>query len=158
MPKSRTTSLLFRSCAELELLEPRLLYSTYDIQGVQAASLDQPQVYAIFRNSPTGNPLGGTGPDDGYAVKAFLDTGASGVLLSQEAAASDALNLARATFNGQPVQFTDIGVAGGEDFDVSTAIYGALAPVTTLGVEDLPVEAFDQSFGPVRTQINQTPA
>src|SRR5437879_6192260 len=101
MTKGQTTRLLQKVVARLESLEPRLLYSTYDIQGVQAAALDQPQVYAIFRNSPSGNPLGGTGPDDGYAVKAFLDTGASGVLLSQEAAASDALNLTRATSNGQ---------------------------------------------------------
>jgi hypothetical protein len=139
-------------------LEARYFFSTYDISGVQAAALDQPQVYAIFRNSPTGNPLGGNAPDDGYAVKAFLDTGASGILLSKEAAASDALNLTRATFNGQKVQFEDIGVAGGDFFDVSTAIYGALAGTTGLGQSDIPVEDFSQTFGPTRVQINQNDA
>lgn len=147
-----------RLITAFDRLESRVLFSTFDIIGVQAAALDQPQVYAIFRNSPTGNPLGGTGPDDGYAVKAFLDTGASGVLLSQEAAAPDALNLTRATSNGQKIQFQDVGVAGGDAFDVSTAIYGALAPVTGLGQDSIPVEDFNQSFGPTRVQINQNPA
>src|SRR5438045_419340 len=116
MAKRLPTRIVPSRSTSFELLESRLLYSTYDIQGVQAAAIDQPQVYAIFRNSPTGNPLGGNGPDDGYAVKSYLDTGASGILLSQEAAASDALNLTRATFNGEPVHFTDIGVAGGAEF------------------------------------------
>ncbi|QOV88600.1 SdrD B-like domain-containing protein [Humisphaera borealis] len=142
--------------AVIESLETRRLYSTYDIVGVQAASMDQPQVHAIFRNSATGNPLGGTGPNDGTAVKGFLDTGASGILLSQETA--DGLGIGHATVNGQPVTFADIGVAGSEEFDVSTVLYGAAAPVRSLFDGDLPVSEFDQPFGPIRAQINRSPA
>lgn len=145
-----------RHLPSFEALEPRRLYSTYDILGVQSASLDQPQIHSIFRASPTGNPFGGTSATTGYDVKAFLDTGASGILLSQETA--DALGLTRATSGGQNITFTDIGVAGGEAFDVSTPVYGALAPVRSVFDGDQPVEAFNQPFGPVRTQINQTPA
>ncbi|HEX8913863.1 MAG TPA: SdrD B-like domain-containing protein [Humisphaera sp.] len=142
--------------ASVEPLEVRSHFSTTDITGVEAAAFDQPQVHALFRNSPTGNPLGGTGPDDGYAIKAFLDTGASSVLLSQETA--QALGLDPIVYNGQQVTFHDIGVAGGEAFDVSPAVYGGLAPVRSISDGDLPVSDFDSTFGPVRTQINQNPA
>jgi hypothetical protein len=86
-------------------LEGRRLFATYDIVGVQPASLDQPQINVLFRDAPTGDPLGGTGPDDGLLIKAFLDTGASGVLLSLESA--EGLPLDAGTYNGQTVPFTD---------------------------------------------------
>ena len=141
----------------IEALESRRHFaSTYDIAGVQAASLDQPQVHAIFRTSPTGNPLGGNNPNDGIAIKAFLDTGASGVLLSLESA--QGLGLAPITHNGQPVTFYDVGVAGSEAFGVSRQLYGALAPVRSVFDGDLPVEAFDQTFGAFRAQMTPHPA
>lgn len=136
-----------------EALEGRALYSTYDIIGVQAAALDQPQVHVLFRTTPGGDPLGGTGPDDGASVKAFLDTGSSGVLLSKETV--DTLNIPRQTYNGQDVEFIDVGVAGGEFFDVATPLYSAVAPVRSVIDPDQPVEAFDQAFGPYRAQVNQ---
>lgn len=140
-----------------ETLERRaFLSTTYDISGVGSASLDQPQINTIFRTSPNGNPLGGTGPDDGLDVKAFLDTGTSASLLSQESA--DALGITPASYNGQPIVFTDVGVGGGAAFDVSNPVYGAMAPSRSLFDGDLPVEDFNQTFGPTRIEINQTPA
>src|SRR3954452_7957705 len=144
-------------CRVPETLERRVFLSTtYDISGVGSASLDQPQINTIFRTSPNGNPLGGTGPDDGLDVKAFLDTGTSASLLSQESA--DALGITPASYNGQPIVFFDVGVAGGAPFDVSNPVYGAMAPSRSLFDGDLPVEDFNQTFGPTRVEINQTPA
>ncbi len=141
----------------LEALEPRFLLSnSVMIDGTQPAALDQPQINAIFRTTPTGDPLGGTGPDDGIDVQAFLDTGTSGDLLSQETAS--ALGITGTTFNGQDVQFTDVGIGGSEPFDVSGPIYGALAPYTSFYTTDLAVSAFDQTFGPARFELNPQPA
>jgi hypothetical protein len=141
-----------------ETLERRVFLSTttYDISGVGNASLDQPEINTIFRTSPNGNPLGGTGPDDGLDVKAFLDTGTSASLLSQESAA--ALGITPDSYNGQPIVFTDVGVGGGETFDVSGQYYAAMAPSRSLFDGDLPVEDFNQTFGPTRLEINQQPA
>src|SRR5712671_7266975 len=82
-----------------ETLELRRLLSTYDISDVQSASaVLPPQINAFFRTTPTGAPLdaGGT-----FNVQAYLDTGTSGLLLSQETA--DALGIFESTYNGQVV-------------------------------------------------------
>ena len=154
---SRRQHALYRGRQPIQALEPRLLLSqTIDISGTQAAALDQPQIHVIFRDSPDGDPLGGDSPDDGLDVAAFLDTGTSGSLLSQESAS--ALGIDSATYDGQPVQFTDVGIAGSEPFDVSTPLYGSMAPYTTLYGTDMPVSAYTQSFGPTSIELNPEPA
>src|SRR5687767_871902 len=90
-----------------------------DIQGVLPGALDQPRVNALLRRSPTGNPLTAEGvPFNAeqpweFVFNAFLDTGASGHLLSNETAGyvdtdgsppdeSEAgLGVVREEFNGQ---------------------------------------------------------
>jgi hypothetical protein len=154
---SRRRRALCRGRQPIQALEPRLLLSqTIDISGTQAAALDQPQIHVIFRDSPNGNPLGGDSPNDGLDVAAFLDTGTSGTLLSQESAS--ALGIDSATYDGQPVQFTDVGIAGSAPFDVSTPLYGNMAPYTTLYGSDMPVSAYTQSFGPISIELNPEPA
>src|SRR5947207_15464969 len=99
--------------------------------------------------------MGGTSFD----VQAFLDTGTSGMLLSQETA--QGLGIASSTYNGQPVTYSDVGVGGTEDFDVSQQIYTALAPFTpTADVDNINTyqTVYNQKYGPVRTQINRQPA
>src|SRR5688500_6525731 len=98
-----------------EALERRILsVTTFDISGVQALTMDQPQIHDLCRQAPGGEPLVGTGPDDGIAVKAYPDTVTSSFLFSQEQA--EALGLEPAEFEGETIIFSDVGVAGTEDF------------------------------------------
>ena len=104
-----------------------LAAATFDISGVQPAALSQPQIHALFRNTATGAPL--RDPlGDVFDVTAYLDSGTSEILLSRETA--DALHIERALFNGQPIVFSDVGVAGTENFGVSSPLFTSLAPFT----------------------------
>src|SRR4030095_11199909 len=100
----------------LDALEPRLLLAATIIDGVQPAALDQPRINALLRR-PGSDPLSS---DATFSIEAFLDTGASGILLSNETA--DALGIERATFSNQTITFSDVGVAGSDNFHVSEPI------------------------------------
>ncbi|MFQ5936321.1 MAG: CFI-box-CTERM domain-containing protein [Acidiferrobacterales bacterium] len=128
----------------------------FDILDVQPAALDQPRVNALLRRTPTGNPLTGTDIlfGDIFNIQAFYDTGTSGMVLSDQTA--DFLGVQRAQFNGSPVVFEDVGVAGSATFDVSELLHLALAPFNPTADINNPVTAsivYDQTFGPLRTQI-----
>ena len=58
--------------------------SATDVEGALAVAADQPQVTMVVRGSYSGNPFTADG-NVGY-IQAFLDTGCSGILLSQETA------------------------------------------------------------------------
>ena len=144
-----------------ELLETRYCLSTFDIQGVQAASLDQPQIHALFRKTPTSDPLAASDGLGGttFDVSAFLDTGTSATLLSQETA--QGLGIQSAVSGGVPVTYSDVGVGGNENFDVSEPLYSQLAPFfPTVGTDNLPTfdTVYNQRYGPIRTEISQSPA
>ena len=56
-----------------------------DIVGVQPAALDQPRIYLNLRRSQTSAPLVAKADNQAQAaIEAFLDTGASAVVLSDE--------------------------------------------------------------------------
>src|SRR3954451_11034820 len=148
-----------------EPLDPRVLMAAttpVDIEGVYDAALDQPRTYALIRRSPTGQPLTATDPTFGgetFTVEAYYDTGASGVLLSKETA--DAMGVERATYNGQPVTYADVGVGGSSFFDVSEPLYTSLAPFGVdrdLDNPDTFEGVYNQKFGPLRMQISQEDA
>ena len=70
--------------------------------------------------APLSNPDGD--PDLGlpyFNVTAYFDTGASGILLSQETA--DYLSVPKSYSGGQLVVYEDVGVGGSEQFNVSAA-------------------------------------
>jgi hypothetical protein len=108
------------------------------LDGVQPAALDQPQinmiVYVGVNTVPqigvTEDPLGGLlGGDEfvyAFSVQAYLDTGASSILISSPTAAL--LNLPTEKVGGVDVIYSDVGVAGTDDFSVSTPVHLALAP------------------------------
>src|SRR5689334_10308609 len=78
MPKQRFA----RTALFVALLSARFTYAT-DIEGVQPAALDQPRVNIHLRRDPKGTPLqAGKDAENTINIQAFLDTGASGVLLS----------------------------------------------------------------------------
>jgi hypothetical protein len=131
------------------------------IDGVQPAALDQPQIHMLLRRTSSGAPLSGADlfGNTSFDVQAFLDTGTSGMLLSQETAQTLGIN--SSTYKGQPVAFSDAGVAGAEAFDVSESLYAAFAPFTpSADVDNLATYAkvYAQKLGPVRTEISQQPA
>jgi hypothetical protein len=127
-----------------------------DIDGVQAAALDQPRVNVLMRRQPQEKPLsakahggllegllGGGGAGGGdvetFNVQAFLDTGASGILLSSNTADGLGIRRLTATTDAQTTRpttrqvkviFHDIGVGGGDEFNVSEPIYAWIAPFT----------------------------
>ena len=109
-----------------------------------------------FAGATTGQQLL-TSTGDFVAITAFFDTGASGVVLSQETAQE--LSIDPAQFNGTNIEFHDVGVGGGEAFWVSNPFH--------LGIKDFHGSSdaedptgFDYSApdNPVRVQIRQQPA
>jgi hypothetical protein len=115
-----------------------------DIQGVENAAADLPRIYARLR------PAGG-GPLYesflGADILAFFDTGASGILVSDETATE--LGLPRVT----DVEFQDVGVGGVDSFDVSQPFMVELANFAGF---DEPV--YTHVYDNQRTQIGPVPA
>src|SRR5260221_9807210 len=95
-----------------------------DLFNIQPAALDQPQINAIVfvGSNPlpeigqTQDPLTGD-PVSLFNIQAYLDTGASGILISSPTATL--LNIPTELVNGTPVIYSDVGVVGTDDFQVS---------------------------------------
>jgi hypothetical protein len=113
-----------------------------DIEGVLPASMDQPRIYLAVSREAKGEPLTAkAGKDDAvlakllghkpgeaepvFAVEAFLDTGASGVMLAEATAAS--LGVQKLSLQGKPVTYYDVGVAGREAFGVAEPLFFRVA-------------------------------
>lgn len=152
-------------------LEPRTLWSSTPapilptapliVQGVQPAALDQPQIHALLEQPGTNQPISAPDGFGGtvFDIQAFLDTGTSGFVLSQETA--QGLGIASETVNGQNATYSDVGVAGTEDFDISQPLNLALAPFTPTADVNNPANwqtVYNQTLGPIRTEINRQPA
>lgn len=122
-----------------------------DIPLVQPAALDQPRINAYLSLTADGAPQSFEGT---FNIEAFFDTGASGVLLSQDTA--DFLAVPQATFNGQPVIYHDVGVAGSDAFAVSDPVHIGLAsyhPDTPIDDPNTYTTVYNQVFHKIRTQI-----
>lgn len=149
------------SCAIAEVLEQRLLMAatTVDVSGVQPAALDQPRINLAISRTLKGDPLSGdTGAGSTFNVEAFYDTGSSGVVFSSDTAT--ALGINAETYKGTPVSFNDTGVAGGDSMGVTEALFLGLAPYNPNADLDNPGTAstvYNQTFGPLRTEINSSP-
>lgn len=118
-----------------------------DIEGILPASLDQPRIYVALVRPGSDKPLAAKGgrddalvdalvygtksnkneqPPETFTVEAFLDTGASGVMLSKQT--SKGLGVERTMFAGKRVTFYDVGVAGREAFEVTEPLFVLQAP------------------------------
>ena len=134
------------------------------IDGVQAVAADQPQIHFYMATATSPTPLSIPDGDGGSVidVQAYLDTGSSGVLLSQETA--QAFNLNPATYNGTTVTYYDTGIAGGAGFSVSAPTRIALAPLLGLsndansGGDPPTLDQYGPLSAPVRMQISNTAA
>lgn len=92
-----------------------------EIADVQPVGLDQPRVSLSLRRSTTGEPLSAEQAGETVnAVDAFLDTGASGIVLSAKSA--EALKI-RAE---KDVTYEDVGVGGSSHFSVSEPLYASM--------------------------------
>lgn len=81
------------------------------LTNVYEAAIDLPRIYFLLKRDPTGPPLT---PGAQFQMNyAFLDTGASGILLSRETR-----QLMHVAVHPQ-ARFADVGVGGVEYFDVS---------------------------------------
>jgi len=122
-----------------------------DYEGVQPAALDQPRINAYVTLTAGGAPQEYEGT---FNIEAFYDTGASGILLSNDTASFLGIN--PATFNDQTIVYSDVGVAGSDNFNVSDPIHFGLAkyhPNADVDNHDTYTTVYNQTFGPVRTQI-----
>ncbi len=128
-----------------------------DITGTQDAALSQPMVHGLLQRPGDSQPLTGTDPFFGFKsfdITAYLDTGASGVLISSDTATTLGLNIVPG------VIFSDVGVAGNDNFNVSESIVARVAH-TPLADLDNPLTfntSYDHSYGPLRTQVGPVPA
>src|SRR5689334_17925365 len=118
------------------------------IEGVQAAALDQPRVYMEVYRTANGQPLKTKGAEATSAMEAFVDTGASCVVLSSDTAGKLCLKDQK-TPDGKPITFEDTGVAGSEKFGVTEPLFAARAPYPN---GEQPGD-FSKPAGPLRMQI-----
>lgn len=117
----------------------------FNIDGVFEIALDLPRILFLLKRDPNGPPLEYEGSfllDD----PVFLDTGASGILLSREAI--DKLDISI----HPDAQYADVGIGGIEFFDVSEPLY-----IGTDNFNDL--DPYDPDHyllsGPWRFQVKQ---
>ena len=121
------------------------------IEGVQAASLDQPRIYLNVRRTARGPVLETGGRESVSGIEAFLDTGASGVMLAEDTVKQLKINTEKGR-DGKAVQFEDVGIAGAEHFGVSEALFLATAHYNsnTTGEDE---GAYSAPVGPIRAQV-----
>jgi hypothetical protein len=170
--QARVAPLLLATTAAIAAL-PATSYAT-DIEGVLPGALDQPRVNVLAKRTPTGDPLQYDANDpSAYILNAFLDTGASGHLLSNETAgfqdddltdgddSEPGLGVVRAEVGGNKVVFEDVGGGGTVQFHVSEPLYLQFASHnqnTALAIPGDPdfapqLSDFGPVSGPVRTQV-----
>jgi len=117
------------------------------LENVYEAALDLPRILFLLKREPSGPPLMTKGH---FEVNyAFLDTGASGIVLSRETASLMGLAI------DPRARFADIGVGGIEYFNVSESLYIGLAGYNAQNPGD---PGSYRVIGPGRFQIKQNMA
>ena len=114
------------------------------LDGVNEAALDLPRILFSLKRSPTGPALTPAGSFE--ANYGFLDTGASGIVLSRETADLMGLKV------HPKARFADIGLGGKEYFDVSEPLYIGLAGYEAPNPENPNIYG---TIGPGRFQIKK---
>src|SRR6478735_2626370 len=79
-------AMLIVALCTVALVAPPTPAADETIEGVQVAALDQPRVYMEVYRTANGQPLKTKGDEATSAIEAFLDTGASGMVLSSDTA------------------------------------------------------------------------
>jgi hypothetical protein len=130
-----------------------------DIRDVQFVALDQPQIDVTMwlaphqPDAPPLESLPNIAGDTSISFTAFLDTGASGIVLSQGTA--DAFGVPRATdASGSPITVSDTGIGGSAIFNVSVPLDFQLTTAPSiLDPNPAPAPRADSSLNSVRAEI-----
>ncbi len=125
-----------------------------DIDGVREGSLDQPRMNFVIEPGAGGDPYSYEGLFGGTSINifGFLDTGASGVVISDASATT--LQMPRQA----GVQFFDVGVGGSSLYDVSESVRIRAAASTSTAIDNLSTyqTVYNQVTGPTNIQIGPT--
>jgi hypothetical protein len=116
-------------------------------EGVYEAALDLPRIYFLVKRDINKRPL--NQKQEFEAHYAFLDTGASGILLSSETANSLGIPI------DAEARFVDISVGGPEDFNVSAPLFVCLAGFESQNPQN---QRDYECFGPWRVQVKKSAA
>lgn len=120
-----------------------------DVLDVLPAAQDEPRVFMAIEQN--GQLL--TSPEGLYAVNAFLDTGASGFLASQEL--GEIIDIDLQVIDGANAVFTDVGIGGRAPFHVSEPVNLRLLNSHENNV-GAPIEDFG-TFGTARMMVGLEP-
>jgi hypothetical protein len=167
-----TRSRLALVTAVAAVLGAPALASATDIHGVKEVAAELPQVFVLLRRPALDNlgqpippdevtPLGNDG--EFAAIAAYLDTGASGILISSGTAhPTFGVDVHNETIGGEPVKFLDVGTTETGAFHVSELLDFEIAaypgPPVDLSFDDMP--AINDTFeylGRLRTQLSPQP-
>jgi hypothetical protein len=116
-------------------------------EGVYEAALDLPRIYFLVKRDINKQPL--NQKEDFEPHYAFLDTGASGILLSGETVESLGISV------DPKARFADIGVGGPEYFNVSEPLHICLAGLAVQNPQD---QHNYKCFGPWRVEVKKSDA
>ena len=125
-----------------------------EIHGVQPFALDQPRVYVMLERPGQAGPL--MDEFGAFTFDAFLDTGASGLILSRDFAYF--LGVENQQVDGHDVEFATVGASGSAGLDISEVLNVGIAPFhPNVPLDDLPTIAttYTQRAEQVRWQVEQ---
>jgi hypothetical protein len=125
-----------------------------EISGVQPFALDQPRVYAMLQRPGQSGPL--MDSFGAFTFDAFLDTGASGFILSRDYASF--LGVQNQQIAGQNVEFATVGASGSAGFNISEILNVGISPYhPDVPLDDLSTIATTYTHGvdAVRIQVEQ---
>ena len=115
--------------------------------GVYEAAIDLPRIYFLVKQDTGRQPS--NQKKEFELHYAFLDTGASGILLSSETAESMGVQL------DAKAQYVDVGIGGKEYFNVSESLNICLAGMESQNPEN---QNAYKCFGPWRVQVKKEAA
>lgn len=142
------TSVLFLTLFLISASQVTAGQADLNFDGVFEYALDLPRILFLMKRDPNGEPLLYEG---NFEINwAFLDTGASGLLLSKET--TDFLEISI----HPDAEYIDVGVGGFEAFDVSEPLYFATY-IYDLEEPNISMpNTYLDSGGPWRVQVKQS--
>ncbi len=120
-----------------------------DIEGVLPGSLAQPQVHGLLQPAGGGDPYTSDIFIGAFNVVGYLDTGSSGIVIS------DLTRELLALPTEPGVNFEDVAAGGTTDFDVSVPINVRINSTNHPDINNIDTyeSVYDKSYGPLRAQV-----
>ena len=122
------------------------------IVGVQPAALDQPRIFMEVRRTAAAAALvAKVDKEQSGAIEAFLDTGASGIVIADSTAKGLGIGSLK-TLGNQAVTYEDVGVGGSEALGVGEPLFFSFAPYSSQTDGENESE-YCKPVGPMRAQL-----